>query len=509
MLRPYVPKVLSAQDQQVFDALVRRDHWVRQAARDVDFLKIREQLKKYYSQDVGSPGVEPVLLLKLELLMYHDNLSDSQVMRRAETDLAYRWFLDLGLNDHLPDVSTLRYFRKRLGVEGHQAIFHSLLSQARQKGLVKDRLRIKDASHLYANIAVPAGLTLIAQARDRLLKTAEPFAPESVAEERVRIESIRTSTDEHNNEERRQARVRHLRDILAWTEALPAPPDAEENPSWKKLSQAIEIAQKVLTGHDDPKGGDQLRSVSDPDARRGKHGEYYDGYLVDVTIDADSRLITGVNVIQNVGEEASDAVVLIQQEMSHHTNQIEQLSIDGAGYHGPTLRQLEDGFSIEVFVPPKADSRPKQFSPEEFPLSEDGSHVTCPAGQKSQYSQRDDARNVTLHRFTKQTCAACPLSDKCLSRKETALGRSVRKNYYAPEYDRLRERADTPEYAAIKKEHPNVERTLRQLMNRYGCRRARYRGQLRVLCQQIMGATTANLSRMLKLMDTQMRMVFG
>ena len=52
MLRPYVPKVLSAQDQQVFDALVRRDHWVRQAARDVDFLKIREQLKKYYSQDV-------------------------------------------------------------------------------------------------------------------------------------------------------------------------------------------------------------------------------------------------------------------------------------------------------------------------------------------------------------------------------------------------------------------------------------------------------------------------
>jgi len=116
---------------------------------------------------------------------------------------------------------------------------------------------------------------------------------------------------------------------------------------------------------------------------------------------------------------------------------------------------------------------------------------------------------VTLYRFTKQTCAACPLSDKCLSRQETALGRSARKNHYAPEYDRLRQRAETPEYAAIKKEHPNVERTLGQLMNRYGCRRARYRGKLRVLCQQIMGATTANLSRMLNLMDTKMRMVFG
>jgi transposase len=509
MLRPYIPKELSAQDVVVFDALVRRDHWVRQAAKHVDFLKIREALEKFYSRDVGCPSVEPVLLLKLELLMYHDSLSDSQVMRRAETDLSYRYFLELGLHDHLPDVSTLRFFRNRLGPEGHQDIFHALLTQARQYGLVKDRLRIKDASHLYANIAVPAALKLIAQARNRLLRAAEPFDPESVAGELVRIEAIRTSTDNRGNEERLHARVGHLRDILVWAENLSAPHNAESNPNWKRLIEAIEIAHKVLTGHDEPNAGDKLRSVSDPDARRGFHGDYYDGYLVDVTVDADSQLFTAINVLQTNGEEASDAVALIQQEIAHHGNQIEQLSGDGACYHGPTLRTLENEFSIDAFVPPKADSRPNQFSPEEFPLSEDGSHVTCPAGQKSRYSQRDNSRNVTLYRFTKQTCAACPLFAKCVSHEETAFGRSVRKNHYAAEYDRLRERATTPEYIAIKKEHPLVERKLGQLMNRYGCRRARYRGRIRVWCQQIMGATTANLDQILRLLDVHPRIAFG
>jgi transposase len=510
MLRPYVPPAFSGRDVAVFDAVVRRDHWVRRAMERVDFLPLRESLEEFYSNDVGCPAVEPVILLKLELLMYHDNLSDSQVMLRAETDMSYRLFLGLGLKEHLPDVSTLRYFRNRLGAEGHKGIFHALLKQAREHGLVKDRLRIKDASHVYANIALPAGLELTAQARNRLLDAAEAFEPDSVAGERIRIETIRASTENRGNDERLHARVGHLRDILTWVQMLPAPADADTNPSWRKLSEAIRIARKVLDGQDEPEAGDKLRSVSDPDARRGRHGEFYDGFLVDVTVDPDSQLFTAINVLQaNGGDESSDAVELVQQEMSYHGNKIEQLSIDGAGYDGPVLRTLEKDLSIKVFVPAKANAQPDRLAPEEFSLSEDGTHVTCPAGQKSRYSQRDNSRHTTTYRFTKETCAACPLSHKCLSRAETLLGRSVRKNDYAAEYDRVRNRAKTPEYIAIKKEHPLVERKLGLLMNRYGGRRARYRGRFRVLCQQVIAVTTANLDRILRLLDTDAQAVFG
>jgi transposase len=509
MLRPYFAPTFSAEDAAVFDALVRRDHWVRRAETAVDFPRLRDSLEKFYSRESGCPALEPVLLLKLELLMFHDNLSDSQVMLRAETDMAYRWFLGLGLKDHLPDVSTLRYFRNRLGPEGHKDIFHALLKQAREHGLVKDRLRVKDASHVYANIAVPAGLALMAQTRNRLLNTAEPFDANSVAGERIRIETIRTSTDGRSDEERLYARVGHLRDILMWTETLPAPPDADTNPSWQRLSEAINIARKALAGHDQPDAGDKLRSVSDPDARRGRHGEFYDGYSVDVTVDADSQLFTAINVLQaNGGDESSDAVVLVQQEMSYHGNQIEQLSIDKAGYDGPILRRLEDEFSIDVFVPPKADPYPDRFSPENFTLSEDGTCVTCPAGQQSRYSQRDNSRHMTMYRFTKETCTACPLSSECLSRADTTLGRSVRKNDYAREYERVRDRAKTSEYVAIKKEHPLVERKLGLLMNRYGGRRARYRGRLRVYCQQVIAVTTANLDRIVRMLDNRAQVLF-
>ena len=81
MLRPYEPPVISPTDQAVFDALVRRDHWVRRAEKHVDFLALREVVAQYYREDFRRPGIEPVLLIKLELIMYHDQLSDSQPER--------------------------------------------------------------------------------------------------------------------------------------------------------------------------------------------------------------------------------------------------------------------------------------------------------------------------------------------------------------------------------------------------------------------------------------------
>jgi transposase len=105
-------------------------------------------------------------MLKLEYLRYHDNLSDRQVIARAATDVAYREFLQLGLEAPLPDPSSLCHFRGRLGVDGFRAVFRQLLAKTREQGLVKDRLRLKDASHVIANIAIPSTLALVAQIQD-------------------------------------------------------------------------------------------------------------------------------------------------------------------------------------------------------------------------------------------------------------------------------------------------------------------------------------------------------
>jgi len=508
LLRPYKPHEFSVQDEAVFESLVRRDHWVRRADDLVDFVALRQSIEHLYSTETGAPCEEPILLIKLELLLYHDRLSDGNLWKRVETDMAYRWFLGLGLGDHLPDKSTLSYFRSRLKAEGFATLFDDLLRQLREQGLVRDRLRIKDATHVIADIAVPAGLTLVAQARNRLLNAAEPFDAERVAGERVRIETVRKSTSSQADAARLLSRIEHLRDILSWANDLAEPAVKEANSTWKTLVAARDIATKTLAGHDRPDAGDKLRSVSDPDARRGRHGEFYDGYFVDVMIDADSELFTAVNVLPASGNESADALTLIEHEQKSHGNTIESLSIDGAGFDGPTLRKLEDTHNIDVYVPPKQTSASNRFGPEDFTVSDDGAHVTCPAGETSQYRQRDENRHATVFRFKKSACDTCKLFAECIGRTQKH-GRSVQINDYSAEHKRVRDRAQTEEYEKIKKEHPKVERKLGHLVNRYGARRARYRGHDQVKGQQLMAAFTSNVDRMMRLLDDQSSFVFG
>ena len=225
-------------------------------------------------------------------------------------------------------------------------------------------------------------------------------------------------------------------------------------------------------------------------------------------IDADSEFFTAVNVLPANGNESADTLTLVDQETSAQENKIEQLSIDGAGFDGPVLRELEDERGIQVFVPPKQTSPAGRFGSEDFTVSEDGSHVTRPAGHGSKYRQRDEAQHGTSYRFDKSLCDACPLRTQCLKTTQKR-GRTVRINDYSAEYARVRERAQTEEYASVKREHPAVERRLGHLVNRYGGRRARYRGLPRVLSQQLMGAFTHNVDRLIRLLDLRANLMFA
>ncbi len=73
------------------------------------------------------------------------------------------------------------------------------------------------------------------------------------------------------------------------------------------------LAHKILADRE-PKAKDKVLSIHDPDARRGMHGGYYEGYLLDIAMDADSEIITATNVLPANGDEGMDAAHLIKQE---------------------------------------------------------------------------------------------------------------------------------------------------------------------------------------------------
>ncbi|MFI4982348.1 MAG: transposase [Nevskiales bacterium] len=435
-------------------------------------------------------------------------MSDRQVMERSKTDLAFRCFLDLPLGAAVPNHTDGTYFRQRIGAERFAQVFQELITQAREAGLIKDRLRLKDATHLLADVAAVRPVPLLAQVRDRLLQAALPFFPGWVQEQRAATETMRQTTAQSSDEERLAARLEQLRALVTDLQQRVAtlPPACENDRPRQRLQRTLAVADQLLFEYSVPEAHDRLASAVDPEARVGKHGSYFVGYLLDLSIDADSELITAVNVLPGNGAEAADAVTLIAQEEAAQGNDVAAISMDGAGYNGRLLRTLTDpqGLNLDVTVPPPAPAPRTTFGAERFALTVIGSQhgeVTCPNGQTTR--QRSRTRHDTGYRyqFKARPCAACPLRDQCLENPACRRGRVVTKNDYEAEYAAVEAKAQTPEYQQTRRTHPKIERKLNELVRHHAARRASYRGLAKVLIQSVLTALVVNIKRLVKLLS--------
>ena len=185
-------------------------------------------------------------MLKLEFLRYFCRLSDREVIDRSQTDVVFRVFLQIPVRCRLPDASFLTRFHGRLGVVGFKAIFDRLVASARAANLIRDRLRLKDASHVIANIAVPSTLALVAQLREKLIDAMDPIDPDSAVGFRIEADRIREETATAAPAIRLEARIKMIQDILHWIDQQTPPTGEDSDPTWVKLEQVRQLAEKIL-----------------------------------------------------------------------------------------------------------------------------------------------------------------------------------------------------------------------------------------------------------------------
>jgi hypothetical protein len=95
------------------------------------------------------------------------------------------------------------------------------------------------------------------------------------------------------------------------------------------------------------------------------------------------------------------------------------------------------------------------------------------------------------------------LQSQCLTTPAQQTGRRVIMNDYEAEYAAARAQATTPGYAAVRQQHPRVERKLADIVRYPGGRRSRYRGQGRVQVQYLLTGLVVNVKRMVKLLRPQ------
>jgi transposase len=505
MLVALEPVPLTEHDQQVYATVIPEDHYLRRVYGVIDFERLRPKLEDAYSTTMGRPPIDPVMMLKISYLSYHYKLSDRQVIVRAETDLAFRWFLGLSLHAPLPNHTNGTHFRHRLGDERFKQVFREIVAQAREHGLVRDRLRVTDTTHVLANAAEVTPLTLAAQVREHFLRAAETLFPDWVTQHRERTNILRATTAEAPDVERLAARIEHLREMHAQMKDLTASwPVPDKTPPRQRLRLLLGVVNKLLSDHADPEAPDRLVSVVDSDARTGLHCGYFIGFMLGLLVDPDSGIITELDVLPANGLEAANAVKMIRAEEAAHGNDVKGLSIDGVGYNGPVLRELTDpnGLNLDVTVPPPTPAPRTTFGPERFPLTvlENGcGEVTCPTGQTTRQYERLPDKHGRRYTFKPSQCKDCPLRQECLQNPKSKKGRSVFKNDYEEEYRRVKEKAATPEYAATRREHPMVERKLGEVARHHDNRHARYRGLKKSLCQSIMTVVAVNIKRIVKL----------
>ena len=97
-------------------------------------------------------------MLRMLLLSYLYDLSESEVERYCKENLPAKYFLGLAIDDRVPDHSTLTVFKNRILENGklkaYIRLLNSIVQIAREQGLVFGSLQIIDSTHTVANVNV-------------------------------------------------------------------------------------------------------------------------------------------------------------------------------------------------------------------------------------------------------------------------------------------------------------------------------------------------------------------
>lgn len=123
------------------EARIRADHPLRPLKTQIDRIlgSMNSLFTQAYSQ-IGRPSVPPERILKALLLMaLYSIRSERQLCERIDTDLLFRWFLDLSPEDPAFDPTVFTHNRPRLdefGLTG--AFFDAVVKQAKDAGLCSD-----------------------------------------------------------------------------------------------------------------------------------------------------------------------------------------------------------------------------------------------------------------------------------------------------------------------------------------------------------------------------------
>jgi transposase len=462
--------VQSKYEMVLLEDLVPQDHLLRkiQAILDTDF--IRERTARFYSK-VGRPAVDPVVLVKMELIAYLYGIrSDRRLAEEIRLNIAYRWFLGLGLTDPVPHFTTpgKNYSRRWKDSGLFEELFDHVVKQAIDAGYIDGRMIFTDSSHLKAN----------ANKRRIAKEGAQGVTLEDVARARERHVAARRAEQEacasgDSTEDDLLAAVNADREA----HGLKPLPVLEEEPE-------PELSVEQITA-----------SLTDPEAamlrREGKPDGFH--YLQHRTVDGLHGFTLDVFVTSAAMTDAQVYPTCLKR-VDRFKLEVQQAGVD-AGYNTLQNLRLLSKRQIEAAVAYRRHPTPKGLMGKwRFKYDSAVDAYRCPAKRWLTYvtTTRDGYR---VYRSDPSVCSTCPLLGQCTrsSTKQKVIHRHV--------HEHLREEAreflktELGQYLTQRRRE-TVERSFADAKELHGLRYARYRGRRRVQHQCLVSALAQNLKKL-------------
>ena len=427
------------------ESLVPPEHLLRKVDKAVDFRKLYEIVEPLYSEEEGRPSVDPVVLFKIVLLQHLDGIPSLRgTLRRAQTDIAYRWFFGYTLNEELPHFSTVSYnFRHRFTEETIEAVFQWVLNEAGTAGALSPAAVFIDGTH------IKASANLNKKIKQEVPAAAKRYRAELLAE--INADREAHGKKPFDDEDEPPKHTKKKRD----------------NTSKKKLARRKKAGFKTVT-----------KSTTDPECGmfvKGKHERQF-AYEAHTACDKNGYVLETVVTPGNVHD--SVAFDDVYDNVTQTFPEIETIVADSA-YKTPHIckKVFDDGRVLST-----AYKRPMTMKGGhewwKYVYDEYYDCVICPEYQPLAY--RTTNRDGYLEYCSDlKICAQCPTRELCTRSKNCV--KTVLRHVWK-DYEELADDARyTPQYRDLyAKRKETIERVFADAKEKHGMRYTLYRGLAQV-----------------------------
>lgn len=465
------------------DQLVPEDHLVRKLENAINWDFIYELVEDTYCEDNGRPSVDPVTLIKLPVLQYMFGIrSMRRTIKEADVNMAYRWFLGLGIYDPIPHFSTFgkNYTRRFKGTDLFEQIFQRVLGECFKAGMVDPSVVFVDSTHV--------------KARANGKKYYDEIAEEQTLwyEKELR-EEIQADRELHGK--------RSLKDLAVVDDEDDTPEEADDNEAPPPSSTGSSSQGKPNKNTSKKKAARRKqekhikKSTSDPESgwfRKGEHKHVF-AYGVETACEQNG-VILGYSVHPGNENDGRTFPAVFDKVKDLPI----EIVVGDSAYKTPAIARLLSLKGIDLL---SAYKRPQTkagfFSKHEYVYDEFYDCYICPNNQVLNY-YTTNRHGYREYRSNPEICADCPHLKQCTESKVHL--KSVTRHVWEDYVERAEENRYTEgvrEYYQLRKE--TIERDFGLAKELHGLRYTQMFGKARMEMKAALTYACMNLKKLAKM----------